>query len=127
VRREGQGLRLRLRIDALPLANLPWEFIRLAQTSGEKKPTDFLALRREVSIARTDTVEAAPPGLPERSRVRLAAVLSSPSDQGELDVSRMKSDQKAVASLSQVTGKDLVEDLQTAGDRLALQTAAGRH
>lgn len=116
--RENKGLRLRLRIDALPLADLPWEFIYLPQASGEKKPTDFLALRREVSIARTDTVESSAPGLPDRSRVLLAAVLSSPADQGELDVSRdQEAITQAVEALRQATGKDLVEVIW--GDRPA--------
>jgi hypothetical protein len=128
VRREGQGLRLRLRIDALSLANIPWEFTCLPQASGEAKPTDFLALRREVSIARTDTVESAPPGLPERGHVRLAAVLSSPADQQDLDVSKdEEAIQKAVNALRQATGKDLVEVIwgKRPATVAALQAAVG--
>lgn len=82
----GQGLRLRLRIDPVALVHLPWEFMASPRTSGDPQETDFFALRREISIARTDTVEAAVRDLPNRSSIRLVLVLSSPTGQDELDM-----------------------------------------
>ena len=99
VSRQSTGLRLRLRIDALPLAGVPWEYLCLRQASGEQKPSDFLALRRELSIARTDTVESSPWQPAQRSTVRLVIALSSPSDQLELDVSK---DEDAIRQASRI-------------------------
>jgi hypothetical protein len=108
--RQQTGLRLRLHIDALPLANIPWEFICLRQAPGEPQPSDFLALRREVSIARTDSVSVSPRPTPSRPRARLVVALSSPADQPELDVSRdEEAIQKAVEALNQTTGKEAFE------------------
>jgi hypothetical protein len=110
VRTSGQGLRVRLRIDPVALVHLPWEFMTLPQASGEPKDTDFLALRREVSIVRTDTVEAAHHALPNRAVARVVAVLSNPTDQRDLEVDEDKEAiHQAVQALNQAVGKDLIE------------------
>lgn len=106
----GEGLRLRLHIDALALANIPWEFICLPRTSGDPQPGDFLALQRDVSIARTDSVGASARPLPKRRRARLVMALSSPIDQPELDVSRDEEALKqAVTEINQAVGSEAFE------------------
>lgn len=107
--RPEEGLRLRLRIDSPTLAQLPWEFLGLPQAGGEPKPSDFFALRRELSIVRSDTVQAAPRALPQRAQALIAGLLAAPFDQPELDVSKdREAIEAAVAALNQAAGKDLV-------------------
>lgn len=107
---EGQGLRVRLRIDPVGLVHLPWEYMVLPQASGEPQATDFLALRPGISIVRTDTVESAERQLPDRPVALAIGVLSSPDDQKDLDVDEDKDAiEKAVQALNQAAGQDLVE------------------
>jgi hypothetical protein len=80
-----EGLRIRLRIDALELKQLPWEFLMLQQTSGEPQASDFLVLRREISIVRTDTVEAGNRKLPNWIP-KIVGVFACPGDQENLNI-----------------------------------------
>lgn len=106
----GEGLRLRLHVDPLPLVHLPWEYLALPQASGEPKDSDFLALRREISIVRTDTVESVSRQLPDRAVARVVGVFSSPDDQKELDVERDKAALKqAVQALNRASGQEGIE------------------
>ncbi len=106
----GEGLRIRLHLDPLVLVHLPWEFMALSQTSGESKPSDFLALRREISIVRTDTVESAVRPLPAHNQVRIVAVLSSPLDQPHIEVNKDKrAIQKALQNLQKAVGQSLIQ------------------
>lgn len=106
----GEGLRLRLHLDAGPLAQLPWEYLLLPRTSGEPTTTDFLVLRRELSIVRTDTVESMTLRLPQRAKARVVGVLSSPGDLAALEVERDKQAiVQAIAALNQATGQELIE------------------
>jgi hypothetical protein len=82
----GKGMRLRLRIDSPALAQLPWEYMALPRASGEPQPDDFFALRRTISIVRTDTVEASQRKLPDRDAALIVGVLASPKDQDKLAV-----------------------------------------
>jgi hypothetical protein len=105
----GEGLRLRLRIDAPELAQLPWEFMLLPQASGEPQDADFLALRRQISIVRTDTVEAAERKLPTGAP-RIVGVLSAPLDQDELDISKDKDAlAMAIKVLNQAAKEELIQ------------------
>ena len=110
VKRAGKSLRLRLYVDPVPLRQLPWEFLSLPQVTGEQKPTDFFSLRDEISIVRTDTVESSTRKLPDRDKVRIAVVLSSPRDQDKLDINEdKKAIGSAVEALNNTAGKELVE------------------
>ncbi len=107
--RPGQGLRLRLQVDAKPLLRLPWEYLSLPEATGAPQPTDFLALRREVSIVRTNTVEAPARELPQRGHVVLVGVLSTPLDQPDLDVAKDRRYlEAATAELSRAAGPEAV-------------------
>lgn len=108
--RDGEGLRLRLRIDSAVLSELPWEYMLLRQAAGEPRHTDFLALRHDVSIVRTDTLEAPDPdfALPNRNRARFVVALSLPEGQDELDLTKDKSAiQQAAATLNEMAGNIL--------------------
>ncbi len=107
----GEGLRLRLRIDAVALAQLPWEYLALPKAAGEVQATDFLALQGDISIVRTDTVEAAARRLPQRPLARVVAAFSSPDDQTPpLEVDRDKAAiQKAATALNERSGAAVIE------------------
>ena len=108
--KEGEGLRLRLRIDPVVLVHLPWEYMALSETSGEEQATDFLALRPEISIVRSDTVEAAKRSLPNRAVARVVGVLSSPDEMDDLDVEEDQAAiNEAVQALNEKVGEVLVE------------------
>lgn len=126
VAQTGAGLRLRLHIDAPALADLPWEFMLVQQTAGNPQDTDFLALRREISIVRTDTVEAAPRALPDRQAAYVVGVLSNPRGQPQLDVGQDKGAiEQAVQGLNQLLQQELIELRWAArpATRTALQQA----
>jgi hypothetical protein len=107
--KDGEGLRLRLRIDAPELAQLPWEFMHVPKASGEPQPADFLALRREISIARTDTVAAASRPLPNRVP-RIVGVLSRPEDQNKLNVDQDKAAlDTAVKAFNDAAKQELIQ------------------
>lgn len=106
--KEGEALRIRLRIDVPELAQLPWEFMLLPQASGEAQATDFLALRPYVSIVRTDTVEAAGRTLPERTPC-VIGVLARPEDQDKLNVDKDKQAlETAVKAFNQAAGQETI-------------------
>jgi hypothetical protein len=108
--KDNEGLRLRLRIDPVELAQLPWEYLTLPQAEGEPKSTDFLALRPEISIVRTDTVEAPARALPDRDTVQVVGIFSSPFDQDPLDIDQEKAVlEEAVRQLNEAAGQDLIE------------------
>jgi hypothetical protein len=111
----GEGLRLRLHIDAAPLAQLPWEFIALPQAAGKAMPGDFLALREEISIVRSDTVPAPPRKRLERPKARIVGVLSSPDGEQELKVENDKAlIQEAVRKINEQVGKEVIETVWAA-------------
>lgn len=113
---KGKGLRLRLHLDPLPLARLPWEYLMLPDGSGGGVASDFLALREEVSIVRSSTVEWMSSELPSRDHYRFLGVLSMPDGVDSLDLEK---DRKAVeitagvlndARVDPVLSLDWVED-----------------
>ncbi len=106
--KEGEGLRLRLRIDPVALVHLPWEYMVLSEAAGEGQATDFLALRPEISIVRSDTVEAAERSSPQRAVARVVGVLSSPDGMADLDV---EEDQAAINEAVKGLNKKLREEL----------------
>jgi len=77
---EGEGLRLRLRVEPLPLAALPWEYTCLRPTAGEAVDSDFLALQRGLSITRYETIGASLPPLTAKAKIRIVAAMASPID-----------------------------------------------
>ncbi len=106
----GEGLRLRLHIDPIVLAQLPWEMLTLPQASGEPQASDFLALRREISIARTDTVEGRARSAPNRALIRVVGAFSSPEDQDDLGVDKdLAGLEQAVRALNGAAGRQSIE------------------
>lgn len=107
--KDREGLRIRLRTDPVELSHLPWEFMAIPQTLREMSDTDFLALCKDISIVRSDTVEAPPKHPPRRNTVRVAAIVSCPDDQDDLDVDEDKrSLAQAIAKLNETAGREVV-------------------
>jgi hypothetical protein len=89
--KEDEGLRLRLKLDAWPLADLPWEFVYISKRSEKdtrKEVDGFLALDRRISIVRYEyTDHAFIPFEPGEDRViRQLVLLSQPKNLSKLDV-----------------------------------------
>ncbi len=91
--RTERGLRIRLRLADVPeLADLPWEYLYDPQRAR------FFALSRETPLVRyLDLPEPADSIRPE-IRLRVLAVIASPSDYPELDVEREWSNLKEALS-----------------------------
>jgi hypothetical protein len=92
-----ERLRIRLRMEAHALADLPWEYAYIAPPgapSDRKGLEGFLALDRRVSLVRYEALEQAPPSLEPvgTGPLRLVAFLASPDATGypplDLDAGR---------------------------------------
>ncbi len=110
--KEGEGVRLRLHITTAMLERLPWELIALPQEASETTATDFLALRRDISIVRTNTYSdnSLMRNAPHRAIARVIGVLSNPYDQPELELERDRvALEQAVEALNRAAGQLLIE------------------
>ena len=102
VRAAGQGLRLRLHLDAgAPLAALPWEL--LPDPGGDR----FLALDPLTPIVRYLDLPAAARPLPGAHPVRVLAVLSSPTDLPPIPIEQAWEDLSA--ALAPLSAQGLVD------------------
>lgn len=105
-RRQGQGLRLRLRIDDPALARWPWEYLFDSITES------FVALSPAISLARYFDVAAAPSPTRAAPPLILLVVLATPIDLPALDVAQEWALlEEALAPLVQA-GRLLLERLQ---------------
>jgi hypothetical protein len=97
VRKRGHGLRLRLRVEPLELAALPWEYLLVKRAAGGATPDDFLCLRPDVSVVRHEVIDAPPPPLPARQRYKVAVALANPvSLDGSLPSLEVEADEQAI-------------------------------
>jgi hypothetical protein len=92
-----ERLRIRLRLEAHALADLPWEYAYVAPPSvppDRKGPEGFLALDPRISLVRCEMIEQAPSSLEPvgTGPLRLVAFLASPDATGypplDLDAGR---------------------------------------
>jgi hypothetical protein len=90
-----EGLRLRLQVEPLPLAALPWEYTFVPTAAGDKVPADFLALQKRVSIVRYEVIGAAAPLAPAAGakNFRVVLVVANPVDTEALD---LEADERAI-------------------------------
>jgi hypothetical protein len=78
---QGQGLRLRLRLNNAPaLADLPWEYLYNASSQS------FLALSNQTPIVRFLDLPAPPRTLKVTGPLRMLVMIASPSDYTQLNV-----------------------------------------
>lgn len=88
---EGEGLRIRLMLDTYALADLPWEFVYLADPdtpADQKSAEGFLVLDRLLSLVRYQVLEQAIGKLEPvaAGALRLVALLSNPKNTPELNL-----------------------------------------
>jgi CHAT domain-containing protein len=92
---KGEALRLRLSIEALELSALPWEYAFMQRAPGEKVPSDFLALRPNISLTRYENIGTALQPLAPKSEFRIVAALASPMDEN-LEALKVDLDAQAI-------------------------------
>jgi hypothetical protein len=80
------GLRLRLVLDDLRVANAPWEYIYLSPVNGDDGPYGFLALDPRISIVRHEAFPIAPGSVEAQLPLRLLVGFASPNQFPQLDL-----------------------------------------
>jgi hypothetical protein len=74
----GEGLRLRLAIEPLALAAIPWEYALVPRTGEDLSPNDFLVLRPEISIVRQENIGQRLDAISVKDKYRAVIALASP-------------------------------------------------
>jgi hypothetical protein len=114
--RDGQGLRLRLRL-ADELADFPWEYIYIQEAHGERTSSGFLALDPRVSIVRHEAVAVPGDWFEAPSRRRVVVAMASPAGYPKLE--NLAAEQASLRrTLSGIQGLETVflpENLPTPG------------
>ena len=82
----GRGLRLRLVLDDLRVANLPWEYIHLPRAGSDRAHYGFLALDPRISIVRHEAIPIAPGSVAARLPLNLVVGFASPAEVPPLDL-----------------------------------------
>jgi YVTN family beta-propeller protein len=109
-RNRGKGLRLRLRLTEAPaIAGLPWELLH------DRRSNRFLAQSEETPLVRYLEVSEPPGPLLVNGPLRVLVVISSPTDQEELDT------ESEWRKITQALAKP-VEEKRVHLDRLPLAT-----
>jgi hypothetical protein len=105
---DGEGLRIRLMLDTYALADLPWEFVYLADPdtpANQKGAEGFLVLDRRLSLVRHQVL-GQPIGKLDPvadGGLRLVAVLSNPKGTDELDLTvEQRNIEKAIKQVSSI-------------------------
>ncbi|MBN1580067.1 MAG: CHAT domain-containing protein [Anaerolineae bacterium] len=80
----GEGLRIKLRINAPELIALPWEFLY------DPRQAEFVALSRHTPLVRYVELPIPESVLSVRPPLRILGMVAAPSDVGQLDVEREK-------------------------------------
>ena len=88
---DDEGLRIRLKMHAYALVDMPWEYAYVARPDtppGQKDVEGFLVLDRRVSLVRYEVMEQSPGSLDPvgEGPLRIVALLSNPSGTPPLDL-----------------------------------------
>jgi hypothetical protein len=109
------GLRLRLVLDDLRVANLPWEYMFLSPLNDEEYPYGFLALDPRISIVRHEAIPILPGSVAARLPLKLVVGFASPAQFPKLDLAAERDYiEKALAGVEEVQ-VTFVEHLTMAG------------
>jgi hypothetical protein len=81
-----QGLRLRLVLDDLRVANLPWEYIYLPPAANQDGPSGFLALDPRISLVRHEAIAMPPGSVAAQLPLKLVVGFAAPSQFPWLDL-----------------------------------------
>jgi hypothetical protein len=98
---QGKGLRLKLRIQPLKLAALPWEFL---YDAGQ---AEYVCLSSNTPIVRYLELPQPPEPLSIRLPLRILGMIASPNDLADLDVEREK--QRVEKAIGHLQAKGIVE------------------
>ena len=110
----GEGLRIKLRVNASELATVPWEFL------FDPRPAEFVALSRHTPIVRYLELPLGEPDLAVKPPIRVLGLVANPTGVAALDIEREKA---RVAEALQPLGNKVelvwlpgqtIQDLQTA-------------
>jgi hypothetical protein len=82
----GQGLRLRLVLDDLRVANLPWEYLYLPGVQRGDGLDGFLALDPRLSLVRHEAIPMLAGSVAARWPLKLVVGFSAPKDTPQLDL-----------------------------------------
>jgi hypothetical protein len=96
---DGQGLRIKLRINAPELAAIPWEFLY------DTRQAEFVALSRHTPIVRYLELPLPDPELPITAPLRILGMVANPADAIPLDVEREKARLEDAIRRLQKTGR----------------------
>jgi hypothetical protein len=97
----GQGLRIKLRINAPELATIPWEYLY------DVRQGEFVALSRYSPIVRFLELPLPEPELALAAPLRILGVVASPADAAALDVEREKA--RLEEAVRELQGSGLVD------------------
>ena len=100
-RKDEQGLRVKLRVQAPELAALPWEFLYDAR-QGE-----YVCLSRQTPLVRYLELPQSAQPLPVKPPLRILCMIASPGDQAQLDIGREQG--RIQEALSDLQARGLVE------------------
>jgi hypothetical protein len=100
-KRQGKGLRLKLRIQPPELAALPWEFLY------DPRPAEYLCLSRHTPIVRYLELPQPIQPLTVTPPLRILGMVASPRDLKALDVTREK--QRVEEALKDLQAKGMVD------------------
>lgn len=126
--RDGEGLRLRLRLDDR-LADIPWEYAYVPDAHGERTPSGFLALDPRISIARHEALATPADWFEAPASRRIVIAMASPGPHDRYpELTQLPQEQAQIkAALAGVPGVQavFVPDYGTPDATGALTTRSG--
>ena len=102
----GEGLRIKLRVNAPDLATVPWEFL------FDPRPAEFVALSRHTPIVRYLELPLGDPDLAVKPPIRVLGLIANPAGVPTLDIEREQ--------------RKLTQALQPLGDKVELVWLPGQ-
>ncbi len=105
---DDEGLRLRLRLEK-ELVALPWEYMYIQDTDGERTPSGFLALDPRISIVRHEAIAIPAEWFDPAEKRRVLVVMATPQPYTDYPpLKNLPTEQKLIKqALSQVKGIDV--------------------
>ena len=106
---DGEGLRLRLRLEE-ELVALPWEYMYIQDTHGERTLSGFLALNPRISIVRHEPLEIPAEGFRSANKRRIVVAMATPQPYSDYPkLADLPNEQKLIKeALNCVAGVDVV-------------------
>jgi CHAT domain len=106
---KNEGLRIRLKFESLPLAELPWEYAYISPPNtpaNQKTEEGFLALDARISIVRYPLLDSPPGSLAAspHGKLRIVTLLASPKGAAHLNLEKEQQNiQKALDGIPRLS------------------------